>query len=348
MIELESSMTNPIVTTSDSDYEYEYADETEVFYFTLDVTKHQSQTILNPTQSTNNKKSKGKQPAPPTDSLQILDLHSENPLIKLGDSTYSCHWSTDLGTQFYVSNPGVVEEPLRRGYVLDVLGISRARLTGNSVTLHRRRPDAAEKAVGSSAVNAVVLESDDDQANADAAPVSTPNAKQLPMNKSISRLATARQNARDPLAKAQASFLERLAIIKHKKGERDTVPIHGVEQLTGTSQGTGQIATISTSNGKRKSVSDDMPDRSENGEPSRKRRLSETQIVHNVDGDSPDTHSQPTNWNADLSFHQDRAARNDSEGERTSRFNISDSQMSVNSRLEVMEGQTTGQSEQIE
>ena len=103
--------------------------------------------------------------------MQVLDLHSENPLVKLGESFYSCHWSTDLGTQFYVTKSGVVEEPLRRGHVLDVLGVSRARLTGRPVTLHRRRPDVAEQSVGSSAVNAIALDEDDNQANAGAAAV---------------------------------------------------------------------------------------------------------------------------------------------------------------------------------
>jgi hypothetical protein len=343
MAELES-WTDPTATTSDSDYEYEYADETEDFYFTLDVTKHQSQTISKPNQNTQNGKSKGKQSAQPTDRLQVLDLHSENPLIKLGDSFYSCHWSTDLGTQFHVTKSGVVEEPLRRGYVLDVLGISRARLTCNPVTLHRHRPDAAEKGVGSSAVNAVVLDSDDEQANAGAVPVNTPNAQQHPMKKSISRLAAARQNARDPLVKAQASFLERLAIIKHQRGETDAVPVHGVEELTGPRQDARNAATTTTSNGKRKSVSDDMPDGHEMRERSRKRRLSETQIVHDVDGDSPNTPAQPSDWSAGLSFHQDETARNDIGGGSASGMNVPDGESALNADLEVAHGQTTGQS----
>ena len=230
---------SPSGATSDSDYEYEYTDETENFYFTLDVTKHQSQAAPKTNQNTMSRTPKGKQSAQPTrtDSLQVLDLHSENPLVKLGSSFYSCHWSTDLGTQFYVTKPGVVEEPLRRGYVLDVLGLSRARLTGTPVTLHQRRPNASEKPVGSSTGNAILLDIDDDeQASAGASPGSTPTTQQPPMHKNISRLATTRQNARDPLVRAQASFLERLAIIKRQKGETDVVPGHGIEELTGPCQ----------------------------------------------------------------------------------------------------------------
>ena len=238
-----------------SEWEYEYNDnETEDFYFTLDVTTLQSQSG---SIAANDKKTKGRLPVQPTEQLQLLDLHSDNPLIKLGEHFYSCHWSTDLGTQFYVAKPGIDEKPLKPGHVLDVIGISRARLTGEPVTLHRRRPDALEKPVGSTAAEAIVLDEDEDAASAVSTPTPMPTSLHRSLNKNINRLTTARQNARDPLVKAQASFLERLAIIKRKKGEKDAVPVSGVDDFSAPTRSGVNAFTL---NGKRKSFSNDALD----------------------------------------------------------------------------------------
>jgi hypothetical protein len=238
---------------STDEWEYEYDEnETEDFYFTLDVTTLQSRYGSKATHI-----GKGKAPAQPNDQLQVVDLQSDNPLIKLGECFYSCHWSTDLGTQFYLAKPGIDEKPLRRGHVLDLIGISRARLTGEPVTLHRRRPDATEKSAGSTTSSAIVLDDDEDAASGVSTPTAMPTSLDRSLNKNINRLATARQNARDPLVKAQASFLEHLAIIKHRKGEKDAIPVFGVDDLTTS---TRSATNAATSSGKRKSVSNDALD----------------------------------------------------------------------------------------
>lgn len=240
-------------TTATDEWEYEYDEnETEYLYFTLDVTTLQSQSGLKTTHI-----NKGKTATQPPDQLQVLDLHSDNPLIKLGECFYSCNWSTDLSTQFYVAKPGIDENPLRPGHVLDVIGTSRVRLTGDPVTLHRRRPDAPEKAVGSTTADAIALDDAGDVTSTNSTPTAISTTEDRVMRKNIKRLATARQNARDPLVKAQASFLERLAIIKHKKGEKDAVPVYGVDTVSASS---ARGTNVSTSNGKRKSVPNDVLD----------------------------------------------------------------------------------------
>lgn len=241
---------------SESDFEYEYTDETEDFYFTLDVTTHGIPTASTSAQPNTGKKIKGKHIAPPPEQLQVLDLHSDNPLIKLGDSSYSCHWSTDLGTQFYVAKRGMIEEPLRPGHVLDVIGVSRARLTGKPVSLHRRDRKTSTKAVGSSATNAIVLDDTEDRATGDAVPGNMSASQYRSTSKNINRLSTVRNRARDPNVKAQASFLERLAMIKQRKGETDKVPVDGIEELSGLSH-SSEIANSNVSgNGKRTSAAD--------------------------------------------------------------------------------------------
>lgn len=211
--------------TEDSEYEFEYDEnETEDFYFTIDVSNGQSQGPND--QGTN----KGNTSIEPKDKMQILDLHSDNPLIKYGNSFYSCHWSTDLGTQFYISHTGLTADPLRQGHVLDVVGISRAKLTGTPVTLHGRRLNTTKSNSGASADNAAAL--DRDQDGETTVIDYTPGGK--PLSKNIARLTKLREKAREPTRKAQASFLEKLAIIKHKRGEKDNVPADGIDGLTGT------------------------------------------------------------------------------------------------------------------
>ncbi|KAI7317892.1 hypothetical protein KC326_g3833 [Hortaea werneckii] len=166
-------------TGDDVEWEYEYDDnETEDFYFTLDLTTHVSNAVAAPEPRKRNRAApKGKRrpetaaeqatreereapvtaarlpslPATVADSeeqthpgtqdpkLQILDLHSENPFVKFIDGVYSCNWHTDLSTQVYVAKPGVVTEtPLRPGTVVDVVAMSRNRLVGKPVTLQPR------------------------------------------------------------------------------------------------------------------------------------------------------------------------------------------------------------------
>jgi hypothetical protein len=123
----------------ESDFEYEYTSETEDLYFTLDVSTHGLRNTSEADELTAGRRSKGKRAAGSLDQLQALDLHSDNPLIKLGDSFYSCSWSTDLGTQFYLAKAGTFKESVRPGQVLDVVGISQARLTGKRSRSSYRR-----------------------------------------------------------------------------------------------------------------------------------------------------------------------------------------------------------------
>lgn len=245
--------TQPSEEENEGDFEYEYSDETEDFYFTLDVTTHAPSTATNPIETTPNKNLKGKQAAGRSEQqLEVLDLHSDNPLIKLGDSFYSCRWSTDFGTQFYVAKAGTVKQSLRSGHVLDVVGMSQARLTGKPATLHRHDAKTpTPKAVGSSSANAIVLD-DVGHGTPEKGILEQSNApSHLPTTKNIQRLAAARSKARDPNVKAQASFLERLAIIKQRKGERDIVPVYGIEELSENDHAHQDANASINSNGKR-------------------------------------------------------------------------------------------------
>jgi hypothetical protein len=240
-------------TTELSDWEYEYDEhETEDIYFTLDLTTHVPNAIQEKQYAKNGKligpEKSGAENAPQDDDanvdavlngddnpqnedaiddaapleagrLQVLDLHTEKPYVKYNNAFYSCHWFTDLGTQFWITNPGVVSDPKLSGHVLDVVGSSQTRLVAKPANLKRKR-DApeAEHQEGETATQTIDIEDDaaSDVSDADSrvqiadAPEQNPNEPMVvapPKN--------------DLHMQGQASFMERLSAIKLKKGESD-------------------------------------------------------------------------------------------------------------------------------
>lgn len=241
-----------------TDWEYEYDDnETEDYYFTLDLTTRQTSRAQNRGPSTKRRRLTGPDSNGATDvslakdnvqstsntttvqtdqssKLQVLDLHSENPLVLLDGQLYSCRWSTDLGTQFYVARPDAAKKRLRAGRVVDVVGLSRARLVGSPMIARPRRKKTSVASVGETAANAIAIDEDEDgdENEEDATAVASPTEEDASLQDELStaeRFAKARREARDPKAKARISFLERLSAIKQKKGETDQIPLAGVK-----------------------------------------------------------------------------------------------------------------------
>lgn len=236
---------------SESDWEYEYdANETEDIYFTLDLTTHVPNAVQEKTYAKNGRlvhpdaADKGNATAegePPQDrpsngqndaeavddetateesaKLQILGLHTEKPYVKLNNSFYSCYWFTDLGTQFYITNPGIVQDPKLSGHVLDVVSSSQTRLVGRPATLKRKRggPDSGN-AQGENAARAMQIDEDGPSDVSD-----TEGGAQIyeAFQDPNEPLAIPREKIKDPHLEGQASFMERLSAIKLRKGERD-------------------------------------------------------------------------------------------------------------------------------
>ena len=255
----ESPSTTIMTTAKDSDWEYEYDEnETEDYYFTLDITTHQTASFLKEylsarkaQRSTSNGRKDSTRSgeltsrttnaqATPSDNgtpqpssiasprpdrrLQALDLHTDNPLIMFDHQLYSCHWATDLGTSFNVARPGVAEEPLRPGRVLDVVGISQARLVGKPAIVTPRKDNSA-KEIGASAEYAISIDEDDDVDIVAETPEDTSSQRLS----TTERFAGAHEQVKDHEARAKASFLEQLSAIKLKKGETDSIPFFGVK-----------------------------------------------------------------------------------------------------------------------
>jgi hypothetical protein len=241
-------------TTELSDWEYEYDEhETEDIYFTLDLTTHVPNAIQEKQYAKNGKpihpEQNGAENAPQDDDangeaavnvdddpqndddavddaapleagrLQVLDLHTEKPYVKYNNGFYSCHWFTDLGTQFWITNPGVVSDPKLSGHVLDVVGSSQTRLVAKPANLKRKR-DAPEVEHHEGESAAQTIEIDDDAAS----DVSDAESR-------VQFADASQQNPNEPIVvvppkndlhmQGQASFMERLSAIKLKKGETD-------------------------------------------------------------------------------------------------------------------------------
>lgn len=234
--------------TETDEWEYEYDDTaTEDFYLTLDLTTHVPDALVQkkdkkPRKKFNSQRFTGRRKQPKNDSadedesdeddegessatagrLQILDLHADNPLVKFDDNVYSCHWSTDLGTQFHVAKAGEISNPRRPGTVLDIVGTTRARLLGKPADLKPRRGkrlDTIPKPVA-----APVQENEDEDSDAEfeeePQDLSSQSGWQLEAGKP---LRVPRSICPTELGQAQASFLEQLSEIKLKKGEKDQV-----------------------------------------------------------------------------------------------------------------------------
>lgn len=212
----------------DSDWEYEYDEnDTEDFYFTLDLPRSnepaskrrktatekareneaasQSQYIMKG--QTRRQSAAQQHPTsrqqPSEDPLRFRDLHTTTPVIEYQDQRYDCQWTTDLGTQFHIARPGTVKKPYKAGRAVDVVSLSRVRLTGRHTRVPA--PEEVTDSSGISAGRAIVLD-DDEDVDEGASRSGPPGVGSEP----------------------QKSFLERLAAIQRKKAARPGNGVNGI------------------------------------------------------------------------------------------------------------------------
>jgi hypothetical protein len=234
---------------AESDWEYEYDDtEKEDVYFTLDLTTHVPNAIQEKQYAKNGKliapaaaersgaltAGHGRRGDPDDEfdhpdanatsraeagQLQILDLHSEKPYVKFNNSFYSCYWFTDLGTQFWVTNPGVVAEPKYSGHVLDVVASSQARLVAMPANLKRKREHIdVEPTVSRAPTQPMEVDNDD---ASDVSEDSRYQTVEYFQQEPDVPMVIPRTKIKDPHLEAQANFMERLSALKLRKGEAD-------------------------------------------------------------------------------------------------------------------------------
>ncbi|KAF1820816.1 uncharacterized protein K489DRAFT_43660 [Dissoconium aciculare CBS 342.82] len=216
------------------EWEYEYdPNETEDCYITLDLTtyvpdalatKSNTRTAKQPTSIDNDKTPQSENDAAPTSvgKLEIADLHTRQPFIKFNDRMYHGTWSTDYGSQVYVANPGAVQDPVLAGNMLDIVGVSRARIVATPARLRGEQKSATQHDV---------LEDENLEMSAHSEEI---GSGELTDEHTISQTTKQRKT---PLSERPqtgngsqaASFLQRLTRIKQQKGEKDPVPLYGVK-----------------------------------------------------------------------------------------------------------------------
>ena len=142
--------------------------------------------------------------------IQILDLHTQNPLISYQNQMYSCEWTSTLGTDLLLitPSPDFPHPMLREKPNVSLLATSSIKLMGRPAQIAARHNTEEGGHPSTPATESST-------ASAQTAGPEKATPVKIPLGATPSR---ARQN--------QASFLERLIAIKAKKGEKDNVTIY--------------------------------------------------------------------------------------------------------------------------
>lgn len=213
--------------------------------------------------------------------MQILDLHTANPLISYHDRIYSCNWASTIGTDILLASPeslsaaqvdGKNVTPIYDSPNVSIIGTSCINLAAKPVTITPR-------------TNASQPQSSPPNTATEAQPSQkspNPEAPQLspPINPAQSSTAHSPPNQAQPPkipisdtadhnSRAQASFLESLMAIKASKGETDQVTVHATKQNHGTGwrvqrrlaeeeQIAGQLGVLGNSNESNSNDEDDV------------------------------------------------------------------------------------------
>ncbi|KAL8727276.1 MAG: hypothetical protein Q9166_006157 [cf. Caloplaca sp. 2 TL-2023] len=255
----------------DSEWEYEYdASETESFYVTVDVSSAAQQIratkkhgpplhVSSQPQGYSGQDSSGatlpidpalqslnttKQPTfvDPQDRIQVLDLHTKNPLISYNGKIYSCTWGSTIGTDVFLAsstslaNDNETITPILSFPNVSIIGTSCINLMAKPTTITPRndapQPQPAPTGSLTNPSKPIALIED----NSPLPPVPTspqhfPTRDTHPYQRPF-KIPLSPTAAND--RRAQTSFLESLINIKAAKGETDQVTVHSTKSNQGT------------------------------------------------------------------------------------------------------------------
>ena len=156
------------------------------------------------------------------DAIQILDLHSLNPLISYQGRIYSCEWATSIGTDMIFEAPSqrFPEANIDHGQSREasLLAITRHRLVAKPAKLLPRKIERPRPRLP------ITRRLSLQQLPDPPAPVSG-SALSTPSGKHAAALAKKRANMQQRNAD-QVDFLKRLSALRKAKGEDDFVPMY--------------------------------------------------------------------------------------------------------------------------
>ncbi|KAJ5172361.1 Transcription factor TFIIIC tau55-like protein [Penicillium capsulatum] len=213
---------------SDDEYEYEYDDtETESFYLNLDLTSYHGPVRLPRRKNTTSPAEPGNESQdtdPTVDALtpiqsaegnmmsgervQVLGLHTNNPIVSYQNQIFSCSWADQIGTELVFSHPQtdsttdhIFTPPLHQGPAFELLAANNVKILGRKANI------TSNAGLGLAQENTTEINSDD--------PVPAALSSQTSAPGGIPRRAVPPTH--------QAQFIQRLQSLKNEKGETDTV-----------------------------------------------------------------------------------------------------------------------------
>ena len=139
--------------------------------------------------------------------VQILGLHSRNPIVAYRGTIYSCKWASNIGTEllFIEHDPNSVLPVLRNlpGQV-DLLAASSTRIMSSIIDVESKAQSAAPP---------------------------QPKRRKVAKGKDPTLVIPVGMHASDK-RKSQARFLQRLMEIKEERGEKDEVTVYTQKKLS--------------------------------------------------------------------------------------------------------------------
>ncbi|KAJ6007985.1 hypothetical protein N7540_011961 [Penicillium herquei] len=272
---------DPMILDPDEyEYEYEYDEtETESFYLNLDLTsingpirpprQRNDENQMDPIvedqfQDVADDQLDGDSFAPlgtnnsdtlSSERIQLLGLHTCNPIISYNNQIFSCAWADQIGTELIFAHPETVPDPnhilkpLRKGPAFELLAANSVKLMGRKATIVSssnpglvldNTPDATDATDATDAIDATDVNSI--PTDADASPSHAPASTAVPR--------------RPQPSTHQANFIQRLQAMKNAKGQSDTVRtsmtvrrnVNYADRLTAWARTEAQLAEIANLN----------------------------------------------------------------------------------------------------
>ena len=166
---------------------------------------------------------------PPNERIQILDLHTHNPIISYNSRIYSCSWGSTIGTSLYLTDTPSSQD-LKQLKECGIIGTSCITLTAKPVTVtpkdNMKRPYGnAKETMGIHAAQTSAPAASEQDTDMNTGDKEGQNGKGSKPGKQQPQPQIHLDDSAPHHRKQQADFLNTLMSIKAKKGETDRVPV---------------------------------------------------------------------------------------------------------------------------
>jgi hypothetical protein len=168
-----------------------------------------------------------------SERIQILGLHTCNPIVSFHNQIFSCSWADQIGTELIFalpdSDPNSGHTPLHQGPSFDLLAANCVKILGRKANI--------------TSSSALALVQDGSAGTSETTP-GTPSSAQTAASTGVPRRVVPQTY--------QAQFLQQLQNIKSAKGETDTVRttmsnrrnVNIAERLSGWARTEEQVAQV--------------------------------------------------------------------------------------------------------